>query len=171
MQWDLHSQWSGQRGWRLSYTHTHTILFITLPSLPPSLPPVRQFSLLLSVPHPPSPSLSLLSDWLTEQPASIPLPPSFQKNLRHTPESPNCIMIAFMTIIIHCGTTTECCVFKRKSPLKNSGENWIIVSICHPEYSNNDKRIILHHSECRRGEQHGRWVGIKHKSWEEMEQM
>lgn len=104
-----------------SHLHTHTSFSasLTLPALAPSLPPVRRRCLSL----PPTPFLSLPSDWLTEQPTSFspPLPPSFQKNLRHTSESPNSITIASVTIIIHCGTTTKSSVFKRKSPLKISG--------------------------------------------------
>lgn len=67
-----------------------------------------------------SPCLS--SDWLTKQQSQLPPSPSFQKNLRHTPESPNCIIIAFIHVIVRCGTGVECCGFKEE--ITSSSEKW-----------------------------------------------
>lgn len=94
------------------------------PPLPPT-PTVYVSALYFSVPYPPS-SLSVSSLWLADEaPGRLPHPPSFQKNLRHTPQSPNCIIIAFISVIVHCGTSVECSGFKEE--ITSS----VILSVCH----------------------------------------
>lgn len=108
MQGDLCLQLIGQKGVEtLLHKHTHApshTPFFSSPSVSASFPSshtsahsfaLGSAALPLSTPLPP-PHLSLLIGRRSEV-ARSPLPPlphpSFQKNLRHTPESPNCIMV------------------------------------------------------------------------------
>lgn len=123
MQRDSCSQRIGQKGAE-TLLHKHTSArthalhsFHHPPTLPPSLPPIHQLTLFALSPAalppsrgpPPPPYLSLLigrrSEVARSRSPPPPLPPhphpSFQKNLRHTSESSNCIMFVFG------GTTIE----------------------------------------------------------------
>lgn len=119
----------------------------TLCALPRSLPLVRRLSLRLPFPPRLLDSFLLLADRAA---CYLPLPPASRK-IDVTHQSPNCVTFASVTVIIRCGVIAQSSSFffsfKRKLLLKISRENWprIIVSICCPQYSNNDKRIIVDH--------------------------
>lgn len=149
----LAADWAKGGGDSLAQTHqrtharTHSILFIAPPTLPPSLPPIHQLTLLRSFPPPSLPAVPLPHPYLLLligrrcEVARSPLPPlphpSFQKNLRHTSESPNCIMFAFggTTITRRAATVTllffrEGIAFRMKLKKINNRKTVITALIC-----------------------------------------